>query len=185
VKHWFSSAGLVADARPMSSHGLRAGAATHLGMNDATDKEIAESGRWRPDSPIPRRRGSCSRLFCCDEDVVEGFAVAQGCLVKAHHQSLPTSRRSGRPVPVWAGQPNFADSLEAVKWPAAAPKDVGRVIVETRADQLAREEIEMVHAEPPGRRVRFLFHAKSRRNHANSLAVSRSVGLPVKRGKSA
>jgi hypothetical protein len=59
------------------------------------------------------------------------------------------------------------------------------VIVETRADQLAREEIEKVHAEPPGRRVRFLFHAKSWRNHANSLAVSRSVGLPVKRGKSA
>jgi integrase len=54
VKHWFSKAGLVSDGRPVSSHGLRAGAATDLGMNDATDKEIAEAGRWRPDSPIPR-----------------------------------------------------------------------------------------------------------------------------------
>ncbi|MCP3822865.1 hypothetical protein NLX86_33770 [Streptomyces sp. A3M-1-3] len=54
VKHWFSAAGLVADGRPVSSHGLRAGAATDLSMNDTTDKEIAEAGRWRPDSPIPQ-----------------------------------------------------------------------------------------------------------------------------------
>ncbi|MER6616298.1 tyrosine-type recombinase/integrase [Streptomyces xantholiticus] len=54
VKYWFSMAGLVSDGRPVSSHGLRAGAATDLGMNDATDQEIAEAGRWRPDSTIPR-----------------------------------------------------------------------------------------------------------------------------------
>ncbi|MGW3627803.1 tyrosine-type recombinase/integrase [Streptomyces sp. NPDC000880] len=55
VKLWFKAAGLVTDGRPVSSHSLRAGGATDLGMADATDEEIAEAGRWRPDSPIPRR----------------------------------------------------------------------------------------------------------------------------------
>lgn len=55
VKLWFAAAGLVTDGRPVSSHGLRRGAATDLGEAGATDEEIAEAGRWRPDSPIPRR----------------------------------------------------------------------------------------------------------------------------------
>ncbi|MEV6653935.1 tyrosine-type recombinase/integrase [Streptomyces sp. NPDC051219] len=55
VKLWFTAAGLVTDGRPVSSHSLRAGGATDLGLADATDQEIAEAGRWRPDSPIPRK----------------------------------------------------------------------------------------------------------------------------------
>ncbi|WP_052869183.1 site-specific integrase [Streptomyces niger] len=31
------------------------GGATDLGLADATDEEIADAGRWRKDSPIPRR----------------------------------------------------------------------------------------------------------------------------------
>lgn len=55
VKHWFAAAGLVTDGRPVTSHGLRAGGATDIAEAGATDQEIAEAGRWRDDSPIPRR----------------------------------------------------------------------------------------------------------------------------------
>ncbi|MGW0032983.1 tyrosine-type recombinase/integrase [Streptomyces sp. NPDC003314] len=54
VKYWFSKAGLVSDGRPVSSHGLRAGAATDLAEAEATDQELEEAGRWAKGSRIPR-----------------------------------------------------------------------------------------------------------------------------------
>jgi integrase len=56
VKLWFAAAGLKTDGRPVSSHSLRAGGATDLGMNDATDEELEEAGRWKKGSRIPRER---------------------------------------------------------------------------------------------------------------------------------
>ncbi|MER5737339.1 tyrosine-type recombinase/integrase [Streptomyces sp. NPDC002262] len=54
VKYWFAKAGLVGDGRPVSSHGLRAGAATDLAEAGATDEELEEAGRWVKGSRIPR-----------------------------------------------------------------------------------------------------------------------------------
>nr|WP_277349266.1 MULTISPECIES: tyrosine-type recombinase/integrase [unclassified Streptomyces] len=54
VKYWFAKAGLVGDGRPISSHGLRAGAATDLAEAGATDEELEEAGRWVKGSRIPR-----------------------------------------------------------------------------------------------------------------------------------
>ncbi|MER6109327.1 tyrosine-type recombinase/integrase [Streptomyces hirsutus] len=56
VKLWFAAAGLQSDGRPVSSHGLRAGGATDLGMSGATDDELWDAGRWQKGSPIPRER---------------------------------------------------------------------------------------------------------------------------------
>ncbi|WFB83758.1 MULTISPECIES: hypothetical protein [Streptomyces] len=56
VKLWFAAAGLKTDGRPVSSHGLRAGGATDLGMNEATDEELELAGRWKKGSRIPRER---------------------------------------------------------------------------------------------------------------------------------
>ncbi|MEU9386020.1 hypothetical protein AB0D38_35970 [Streptomyces sp. NPDC048279] len=56
VKLWFGAAGLKTDGRPVSSHSLRAGGATDLGMNGATDEELEEAGRWKKGSQIPRER---------------------------------------------------------------------------------------------------------------------------------
>ncbi|MFG2795797.1 MULTISPECIES: tyrosine-type recombinase/integrase [Streptomyces] len=56
VKLWFHKAGLKTDGRPVSSHSLRAGGATDLGMNGATDEELEEAGRWKKGSRIPRER---------------------------------------------------------------------------------------------------------------------------------
>ncbi|MDH6629411.1 site-specific recombinase XerD [Streptomyces sp. LBL] len=56
VKLWFAAAGLKTDGRPVSSHSLRAGGATDLGMNGATDEELEEAGRWKKGSRIPRER---------------------------------------------------------------------------------------------------------------------------------
>ncbi|MFF8399852.1 tyrosine-type recombinase/integrase [Streptomyces sp. NPDC016172] len=56
VKLWFAAAGLKSDGRPVSSHGLRAGGATDLGVSGATDEELWEAGRWKKGSPIPRER---------------------------------------------------------------------------------------------------------------------------------
>ncbi|GGR52292.1 tyrosine-type recombinase/integrase [Streptomyces griseomycini] len=55
VKHWFAKAGLVGDGRPITSHGLRAGAATDLAANDATDEDLERAGRWAKGSSIPRK----------------------------------------------------------------------------------------------------------------------------------
>lgn len=55
VKKWFHAAGLVTDGRPVSSHGLRAGGATDLGVNEATEEELEDAGRWAKGSPIPRK----------------------------------------------------------------------------------------------------------------------------------
>jgi hypothetical protein len=54
VKYWFGAAGLVTDGRHVSSQGVRAGAATDLAQNDATDEELERAGRWRPGSRVPR-----------------------------------------------------------------------------------------------------------------------------------
>ncbi|MFF9901264.1 tyrosine-type recombinase/integrase [Streptomyces longispororuber] len=54
VKYWFSAAGLVTDGRHVSSQGIRAGAATDLAQNEATDEELERAGRWRPGSRVPR-----------------------------------------------------------------------------------------------------------------------------------
>ncbi|MFK0159154.1 tyrosine-type recombinase/integrase [Streptomyces sp. NPDC090493] len=54
VKHWFDAAGLVTDGRHVSSQGVRAGAATDLAQNEATDEELERAGRWRPGSRVPR-----------------------------------------------------------------------------------------------------------------------------------
>lgn len=54
VKHWFAKAGLVSDGRPITSHGLRAGAATDLAANDATAQELEEAGRWASGSTVVR-----------------------------------------------------------------------------------------------------------------------------------
>ncbi|MEU6756014.1 tyrosine-type recombinase/integrase [Streptomyces sp. NPDC046685] len=54
VKLWFKAAGLVTDGRPVSSQGLRAGAATDLAEAEATDEDIQQAGRWKKGSPIPR-----------------------------------------------------------------------------------------------------------------------------------
>ncbi|MFI7415344.1 tyrosine-type recombinase/integrase [Streptomyces sp. NPDC049627] len=54
VKHWFDAAGLVTDGRHVSSQGVRAGAATDLAQNGATDEELERAGRWRPGSRVPR-----------------------------------------------------------------------------------------------------------------------------------
>ncbi|MFE9993489.1 tyrosine-type recombinase/integrase [Streptomyces avermitilis] len=56
VKLWFAAAGLKTDGRPVSSHSLRAGGATDLGMNGATDEELEDAGRWKKGSRIPRER---------------------------------------------------------------------------------------------------------------------------------
>ncbi|MFF7838819.1 tyrosine-type recombinase/integrase [Streptomyces ossamyceticus] len=56
VKLWFAAAGLKTDGRPVSSHSLRAGGATDLGTNGATDEELEEAGRWKKGSRIPRER---------------------------------------------------------------------------------------------------------------------------------
>ncbi|OVZ99563.1 hypothetical protein B9W64_37865 [Streptomyces sp. CS159] len=56
VKYWFAAAGLKSDGRPVSSHGLRAGGATDLGMAGATDEELEEAGRWKKGSRMPRER---------------------------------------------------------------------------------------------------------------------------------
>ncbi|MFC9534425.1 tyrosine-type recombinase/integrase [Streptomyces sp. NPDC056975] len=56
VKFWFKKAGLQSDGRPVSSQGLRAGGATDLGENGATDRELEEAGRWKKGSRIPRER---------------------------------------------------------------------------------------------------------------------------------
>lgn len=56
VKLWFSAAGLKTDGRSLSSHSLRAGGATDLGTNGATDEELEEAGRWKKGSRIPRER---------------------------------------------------------------------------------------------------------------------------------
>ncbi|MFE6903891.1 hypothetical protein ACFVFJ_44935 [Streptomyces sp. NPDC057717] len=56
VKLWFNAAGLMSDGRPVSSQGLRAGGATELGTNGATDEELEEAGRWKKGSRIPRER---------------------------------------------------------------------------------------------------------------------------------
>ncbi|GGW97041.1 hypothetical protein GCM10010383_28560 [Streptomyces lomondensis] len=56
VKHWFGAAGLKSDGRPVSSHGLRAGGATDLGMSGATDEELEAAGRWKMGSRMPRER---------------------------------------------------------------------------------------------------------------------------------
>lgn len=55
VKHWFTAAGLVTDGRPVSSQGLRAGGATDLAENDASDEELEDAGRWAKGSSIPRK----------------------------------------------------------------------------------------------------------------------------------
>ncbi|MFG2141871.1 hypothetical protein [Streptomyces sp. NPDC048650] len=55
VQLWFARAGLVSDGRPVSSQGLRAGGATDLAENDATDEELEEAGRWAKGSPVPRK----------------------------------------------------------------------------------------------------------------------------------
>lgn len=54
VKKWFYAAGLTTDGRPVSSHRLRAGGATDLGVNNATEEELEYAGRWAKGSPIPR-----------------------------------------------------------------------------------------------------------------------------------
>lgn len=54
VKKWFYKAGLTTDGRPVSSHSLRAGGATDLGMNNATEEDLENAGRWAKGSPIPR-----------------------------------------------------------------------------------------------------------------------------------
>ncbi|MFG2882394.1 tyrosine-type recombinase/integrase [Streptomyces sp. NPDC048297] len=54
VKHWFHAAGLVTDGRHVSSQGVRAGAATELAQNDATDEELERAGRWRAGSRVSR-----------------------------------------------------------------------------------------------------------------------------------
>jgi hypothetical protein len=54
VKFWFGAAGLVTDGRHVSSQGIRAGAATDLAQNGATDDELERAGRWRPGSRVPR-----------------------------------------------------------------------------------------------------------------------------------
>ncbi|MEE1764366.1 tyrosine-type recombinase/integrase [Streptomyces sp. SP18BB07] len=56
VKLWFAAAGLKTDGRPVSSHSLRAGGATDLGVNGATDEELEAAGRWKKGSRIPRER---------------------------------------------------------------------------------------------------------------------------------
>ncbi|MEU1592797.1 tyrosine-type recombinase/integrase [Streptomyces sp. NPDC005708] len=56
VKFWFAAAGLTTDGRPVSSHSLRAGGATDLGVSGATDDELEDAGRWKRGSPIPRER---------------------------------------------------------------------------------------------------------------------------------
>lgn len=45
VQFWFAKAGLVSDGRPVTSHGLRAGGATDLAENGATDQELEEADR--------------------------------------------------------------------------------------------------------------------------------------------
>ncbi|MFJ4084905.1 tyrosine-type recombinase/integrase [Streptomyces iakyrus] len=55
VKYWFGKAGLMSDGRPVTSHGLRAGGATDLAENGATDQELEDAGRWAKGSPIPRK----------------------------------------------------------------------------------------------------------------------------------
>jgi hypothetical protein len=54
VKHWFDVTGLVTDGRHVSSQGVRAGGATDLAQNGATDEELERAGRWRPGSRVPR-----------------------------------------------------------------------------------------------------------------------------------
>ncbi|QFG13224.1 tyrosine integrase [Streptomyces phage Gilgamesh] len=53
VKFWFAKAGLVGDGRPITSHGLRAGAATDLAEAKASAVTIRKAGRWREGSRIP------------------------------------------------------------------------------------------------------------------------------------
>jgi hypothetical protein len=53
VKFWFAKAGLVGDGRPITSHGLRAGAATDLAAANASAVTIRKAGRWKEGSRIP------------------------------------------------------------------------------------------------------------------------------------
>ncbi|MGX1268064.1 tyrosine-type recombinase/integrase [Streptomyces phaeoluteigriseus] len=53
VKFWFKKAGLVGDGRPITSHGLRAGAATDLAAAKASAVTIRKAGRWKEGSRIP------------------------------------------------------------------------------------------------------------------------------------
>lgn len=54
VKLWFAAAGLTTDGRPVTSYSFRAGGATDLGVNGATEEELEDAGRWAKD-PIPAR----------------------------------------------------------------------------------------------------------------------------------
>ncbi|MEV0530071.1 hypothetical protein AB0I66_42365 [Streptomyces sp. NPDC050439] len=56
VHLWFNKPGLQSDGRPVTSQGFRAGGATVLGLNGATDKELEEAGRWKKGSRIPLER---------------------------------------------------------------------------------------------------------------------------------
>ncbi|MFI6020579.1 hypothetical protein ACIBCP_23430 [Streptomyces sp. NPDC051287] len=60
VKLWFAKAGLKTDGRPVSSHSLRAGGATDLGMNGATDEELEEPAAGRRARASPGR-GRCAQ----------------------------------------------------------------------------------------------------------------------------
>jgi hypothetical protein len=50
-----SQAGLLSDGRPVTSHGLRAGGATDLAENGATDQELEDAGHWAKGASIPRK----------------------------------------------------------------------------------------------------------------------------------
>jgi len=43
------------DGRPVTSHSLRVGGATDVGVNGATEEELEDAGRWKKGSPIPRK----------------------------------------------------------------------------------------------------------------------------------
>lgn len=55
VKHWFVKAGLVGVGRPITSHGLRAGATTDLAQNKATARELEKAGCWAEGSCVVQR----------------------------------------------------------------------------------------------------------------------------------
>ncbi|WP_431959328.1 tyrosine-type recombinase/integrase [Actinacidiphila sp. bgisy160] len=52
VKKRFEQAGLETDGRPVTAHGLRAGAATDLAEAGVRGKELNEAGRWTPGSNV-------------------------------------------------------------------------------------------------------------------------------------
>lgn len=39
----------------MTSHSLRVGGATDVGVNGPTEEELEDAGRWKKGSPIPRK----------------------------------------------------------------------------------------------------------------------------------